>query len=134
MTTVLRIGDIVPDFSASASVVGKINWHEYINGHWGILFAHPADFTPVCTTELGTVAKMLPEFEKRGVKVAGLSVDAVDSHDKWIEDINETQNTKVTYPIIADSDRSIAVKYGMLDQTELEKKLVFLLLFVPSSL
>jgi len=122
MTTVLRIGDIVPDFSASASVVGKINWHEYINGHWGILFAHPADFTPVCTTELGTVAKMLPEFEKRGVKVAGLSVDAVDSHDKWIEDINETQNTKVTYPIIADSDRSIAVKYGMLDQTELEKK------------
>jgi len=116
----LRIGDLTPDFTAPASVVGTIHWHDYINGHWAILFSHPADFTPVCTTELGTVAKMIPEFEKRGVKVAGLSVDPIDKHEKWIEDINETQKTKVNYPIIGDVDRSISVRFGMLDQTELD--------------
>jgi len=117
-----RIGDITPDFTVAASTGGDLNWHEYISGSWGILFSHPADFTPVCTTELGTVAKLIPEFEKRGVKVAGLSVDSIERHDGWIKDINETQNTEVKYPIFADKDRTVAVKYGMLDQTELDKQ------------
>jgi len=117
----LRIGDVVPDFTAPATMIGTVNWHEYINGHWAILFSHPADYTPVCTTELGTVSKLMPEFEKRGVKVAGLSVDPLDKHEGWIKDINETQHTEVKYPIFADQDRNIAVKFGMLDQTELDK-------------
>jgi len=117
----LRIGDVVPDFTANATVIGKVSWHDYINGHWAILFSHPADYTPVCTTELGMVSKIMPEFEKRGVKVAGLSVDPIEKHDGWIKDINETQHTEVKYPIFADEDRSIAVKFGMLDQTESDK-------------
>jgi len=117
-----RIGDICPDFSAPASVVGTIKWYDYIAGSWAILFSHPADYTPVCTTELGAVAKLMPEFTQRNVKVAGVSVDPLDKHEGWIKDINETQHTEVKYPIISDADRSIAVKFGMLDQTELDKQ------------
>lgn len=97
----IRLGDIAPDFVAESSE-GKISFHQYLGNSWGILFSHPADFTPVCTTELGTVAKLKPEFDKRNVKVIALSVDPVESHLKWIKDINETQNTIVNYPIIAD--------------------------------
>jgi len=118
----LRIGDVCPDFTAPSSVIGTMHWYDYIKDSWAILFSHPADFTPVCTTELGTVAKLMPEFEKRGVKVAGLSVDDLTRHDGWIKDINETQHTEVKFPIVADSDRSAAVKFGMLDQTELDSK------------
>jgi len=96
----LRLGDTAPDFSAETSM-GKINFYEYLGDNWGVLFSHPADFTPVCTTELGSVAKLKPEFEKRNVKVIALSVDPVESHLRWIDDINETQNTTVDYPDFA---------------------------------
>ncbi|MGZ9734051.1 peroxiredoxin [Flavobacterium sp. GNP002] len=112
MATV-RLGDIAPDFEAETSQ-GKIKFHEWLGDSWGILFSHPADFTPVCTTELGTVANYYPEFEKRNVKVIALSVDGVDSHMKWIKDINETQNTTVNFPIIADEDKHIAELYDMI--------------------
>ncbi len=103
----LRLNDTAPDFSAETSM-GKINFYEYLGDNWGVLFSHPADFTPVCTTELGSVAKLKPEFEKRNVKVIALSVDPVESHLLWIKDINETQNTIVDYPIIADPDFAIS--------------------------
>ena len=103
----IRLGDLVPDFEAETSI-GKINFHAYLGNSWGVLFSHPADFTPVCTTELGRVAKLQDEFTKRNVKTIALSVDPVDSHKAWIQDINETQNTEVTYPIIADPDFSIS--------------------------
>ena len=109
----LRLGDIAPDFEAETSQ-GKIKFHEWLGDSWGILFSHPADFTPVCTTELGTVANYYPEFEKRNVKVIALSVDGVDSHMEWIKDINETQNTTVNFPIIADEDKRIAELYDMI--------------------
>ena len=109
----LRLGDIAPDFEAETSQ-GKINFHEWLGDSWGVLFSHPADFTPVCTTELGTVANYYPEFEKRNVKVIALSVDGVDSHMEWIKDINETQNTTVNFPIIADEDKHIAELYDMI--------------------
>ena len=109
----LRLGDIAPDFEAETSQ-GKINFHEWLGDSWGILFSHPADFTPVCTTELGTVANYYPEFEKRNVKVIALSVDGTDSHMEWIKDINETQNTTVNFPIIADEDKHIAELYDMI--------------------
>lgn len=109
----LRLGDIAPDFEAETSQ-GKIKFHEWLGDSWGILFSHPADFTPVCTTELGTVANYYPEFEKRNVKVIALSVDGIDSHMEWIKDINETQNTTVNFPIIADEDRHIAESYDMI--------------------
>ena len=109
----LRLGDIAPDFEAETSQ-GKINFHEWLGDSWGILFSHPADFTPVCTTELGTVANYYPEFEKRNVKVIALSVDGVESHMEWIKDINETQNTTVNFPIIADEDKHIAELYDMI--------------------
>ena len=112
MATV-RLGDIAPDFEAETSQ-GKIKFHEWLGDSWGILFSHPADFTPVCTTELGTVANYYPEFEKRNVKVIALSVDGVDSHMEWIKDINETQNTTVNFPIIADEDKHIAELYDMI--------------------
>ncbi|PRP88328.1 anti-oxidant AhpCTSA family protein [Planoprotostelium fungivorum] len=116
----LRIGDTAPDFTAESSA-GEFKLYDYLGDHWGVFFSHPADFTPVCTTELGAVAKLLPEFEKRNTKVFALSVDPLDKHHKWIDDINETQNTKVTYPIIADHDRKVATLYGMLDPTNLQK-------------
>lgn len=112
MATV-RLGDIAPDFEAETSQ-GKIKFHEWLGDSWGVLFSHPADFTPVCTTELGTVANYYPEFKKRNVKVIALSVDGVASHMEWIKDINETQNTTVNFPIIADEDKHIAELYDMI--------------------
>lgn len=109
----IRLGDIAPDFTAP-STEGDINFHEWLGDSWGILFSHPADYTPVCTTELGTVAKYTDEFNKRNVKVAALSVDGVTSHHGWIKDINETQDTTVNFPIIGDEDRTVANLYGMI--------------------
>lgn len=109
----LRLGDIAPDFQAETTQ-GPINFHEWLGDSWGVLFSHPADFTPVCTTELGTVANYVPEFKKRNTKVIALSVDGLDSHKEWIKDINETQNTEVNFPIIADEDKKVANLYDML--------------------
>jgi len=109
----VRIGDVAPDFTAETTQ-GKIRFHEWIGDHWAILFSHPKDFTPVCTTELGYVAKIKPEFDKRGVKVIALSVDPVDSHKRWIGDIEETQKTKMNYPIIGDTDSKVSNLYGMI--------------------
>jgi len=109
----LRLGDIAPDFKAKTSI-GDISFHDYLGNSWGILFSHPADFTPVCTTELGRTAALQEEFTKRNVKVLALSVDGVDSHKKWIDDINETQQVTVGFPIIADEDKSIANAYDMI--------------------
>jgi alkyl hydroperoxide reductase subunit AhpC/uncharacterized protein (DUF924 family) len=112
----IRIGDIVPDFTARTSM-GVVSFHEFIGDDWCVLFSHPADFTPVCTTELGVAAKLENEWRKRGTKVIGLSVDAPEDHDRWIADINETQHARVGFPIIADKDRRIAMLFGMLDPT-----------------
>lgn len=109
----LRIGDIAPDFEAETTG-GRINFHEWIGGSWAILFSHPKDFTPVCTTELGYMAKLKPEFDKRGVKVIGLSADAVGDHDAWSKDIEETQGAAPEYPIIGDPDLKVAKLYDML--------------------
>jgi thioredoxin-dependent peroxiredoxin len=109
----LRLGDTAPDFVQESSE-GTIRFHEWLGDSWGVLFSHPADFTPVCTTELGLTAKLKDEFAKRNVKVIALSVDPVESHKKWIEDINETQNTKVNFPIIADGDRKVSTLYDMI--------------------
>ena len=109
----LKLGDKAPNFDAETSE-GKINFYDYLGDSWGILFSHPADYTPVCTTELGTVANYKKEFEKRNVKVMALSVDGVESHKGWIKDINETQNTTVNFPIIADEDRKVSDLYGMI--------------------
>jgi thioredoxin-dependent peroxiredoxin len=108
----VRLGDIAPDFQAETSE-GKIKFHEWLGNSWGVLFSHPADFTPVCTTELGAVAKLKAEFDKRNVKVVALSVDDVESHKKWIGDINETQQTAVNFPIIADPTFEVANLYDM---------------------
>ncbi|WOK09601.1 peroxiredoxin [Imperialibacter roseus] len=116
----LRLGDIAPDFKAETTE-GPISFHEWLGNGWGILFSHPADFTPVCTTELGTTAKLKGEFEKRNVKVVALSVDPLDSHNSWIKDINETQNTNVNFPIIADGDRKVAELYDMIHPNANEK-------------
>ncbi len=109
----LRLGDIAPDFIARTSA-GVIRFHEYLGDSWGVLFSHPADYTPVCTTELGRTASLKAEFERRNVKVLALSVDNLDRHAGWIRDINETQNTEVNFPIIADDDRTIADRYDMI--------------------
>jgi alkyl hydroperoxide reductase subunit AhpC len=108
----LHLGDIAPDFTQDSSE-GPIRFHEYLGKSWGVLFSHPKDFTPVCTTELGYVSKIKHEFEKRGVKVIGLSVDPSASHKDWIRDINETQQTTMNYPVIADHDRKVATLYDM---------------------
>lgn len=108
----LRLGDVAPDFTAETTQ-GKINFHEWLGNGWGILFSHPADFTPVCTTELGAMAKLDKEFQKRNCKVLAISADPIDSHTKWIGDINETQNTEVNYPLIADPEFKVANLYGM---------------------
>ena len=108
----VRLGDIAPDFEAETSE-GKIKFHEWLGNSWGVLFSHPADFTPVCTTELGAVAKLRAEFEKRNTKVVALSVDGTESHKQWIGDINETQNTAVNFPIIADPEFKVANLYDM---------------------
>ncbi|MDX1958651.1 MAG: peroxiredoxin [Leptospiraceae bacterium] len=109
----LRLGDTAPDFTAETTK-GKISFHEYLGDSWGVLFSHPKDYTPVCTTELGYVSKIKSEFDKRNVKVLALSVDPLDSHIGWINDINETQNTNVDYPIIADPDKTVANLYDMI--------------------
>ena len=109
----LRLGDIAPDFTAD-STEGKISFHEYLGDSWGVLFSHPADYTPVCTTELGAVAKLKEEFAKRNTKVIALSVDGLESHKGWVKDINETQHTEVNFPIIADEDRKVSELYDMI--------------------
>ncbi|MEM9107698.1 MAG: peroxiredoxin [Pseudomonadota bacterium] len=111
--TNLRIGDIAPDFEAETTQ-GKISFHEWLGDSWGVLFSHPKDFTPVCTTELGYMAKINPEFQKRNVKIIGLSVDPVDNHAQWAADIEETQGFMPNYPMIGDTDLSVAKLYGML--------------------
>ena len=109
----LRLGDLAPNFTTDTSE-GTINFHEWLGDSWGVLFSHPADFTPVCTTELGTVAKLKGEFTKRNVKVLALSVDGVESHKEWIKDINETQSCTVNFPIIADPEFAVANLYDMI--------------------
>jgi len=112
----IRIGDSVPDFTAETSM-GPINFHEFIGDSWCVFFSHPADFTPVCTTEFGVTAKLAEEWSKRGTKVIGLSVDSAGDHERWIADINETQHTQVNFPIVADKDRRVSMLFGMLDST-----------------
>jgi len=109
----IRLGDTAPDFTADSSV-GTLNLYDYLGDGWGILFSHPADFTPVCTTELGTASKFKDEFDKRNVKMLALSVDGASSHNEWIKDINETQDTQVNFPIIADEDRKVSDLYDMI--------------------
>jgi alkyl hydroperoxide reductase subunit AhpC len=109
----LQIGDIAPDFEAQTTE-GKISFHQWIGDSWAVLFSHPKDFTPICTTELGYMAKIKPEFDKRGVKIIGLSVDAVDNHTKWANDIKETQGFAPNYPMIGDTDFNVSKLYGML--------------------
>jgi thioredoxin-dependent peroxiredoxin len=109
----LTIGDTAPDFEADTTE-GRISFHDWIGDSWAVLFSHPRDFTPVCTTELGYMAKIKPEFDKRGVKVIGLSVDPIDNHEKWAADIAETQGQAPNYPIIGDSDFNVSKLYGML--------------------
>jgi thioredoxin-dependent peroxiredoxin len=109
----LQLGDEAPDFTA-ASTEGEIKFHEYLGDSWGVLFSHPKDFTPVCTTELGYMAKLKPEFDKRNVKILGLSVDPVDKHSKWAQDIEETQGHAPNYPLIGDADFNVSKLYGML--------------------
>jgi alkyl hydroperoxide reductase subunit AhpC len=109
----LAIGDTAPDFEAETTD-GKIRFHEWIGDKWAVLFSHPKDFTPVCTTELGYMAKIKPEFDKRGVKIIGLSVDPVDKHSKWADDIKETQGFAPNYPMIGDVDYNVSKLYGML--------------------
>lgn len=113
----LRINDIAPDFSAETTH-GPIQFHDWIGDGWAVLFSHPKDFTPVCTTELGTVAHLVPEFEKRNVKVIGLSIDPVDNHAEWANDIEETQGAAVSFPMIADTDLAVGKAYDMFPADE----------------
>jgi alkyl hydroperoxide reductase subunit AhpC len=109
----IRLGDEAPNFTAQTTE-GEINFHNWLGNSWGVLFSHPADYTPVCTTELGAAAKYKSEFDKRNVKVLALSVDGLESHNDWIGDINETQNTTINFPIIADEDRNVSTLYDMI--------------------
>ena len=109
----IRLGDIAPDFTAETTE-GPIHFHEWLGDSWGVLFSHPKDFTPVCTTELGEAARLKPEFDRRNVKIIGLSVDPADSHSRWAEDIKETQGTALNFPVIADSDRKVSDLYDMI--------------------
>src|SRR5579863_1873324 len=109
----LRLGDVAPDFAVNTTE-GSIQFHQWLGNSWGVLFSHPADYTPVCTTELGAVARIKPEFEKRNVKVIAVSVDPIDSHHGWIKDINETQRCTMNFPIIADPERKVAMAYDMI--------------------
>ncbi|KAJ1763044.1 peroxiredoxin 1 [Coemansia sp. RSA 521] len=113
----LRLGSLAPDFEAETTT-GPINFHDAIDNSWAVLFSHPADFTPVCTTELGKVAKLAPEFAKRNVRVFGLSTNDLSDHAKWVDDINEVNNVDLKFPIIADKDRKVATLYDMLDSVE----------------
>ncbi len=125
----LRLGDIAPNFQQQSSA-GLIDFYEFLGDSWGILFSHPADYTPVCTTELGFTAKLKSEFEKRNVKAIALSVDDVDSHHGWIEDINATQNTTVNFPIIADEDRKVSTLYDFIHPNASETLTVRSLLII----
>jgi alkyl hydroperoxide reductase subunit AhpC len=109
----IRLGDTAPDFTAETTE-GQIKFHDWLGDSWGVLFSHPKDFTPVCTTELGEAARLKPEFDRRGVKIIGLSVDPADSHSKWAADIEETQGTALNFPVIADSDRKVSDLYDMI--------------------
>ena len=109
----IKLGDIAPDFDAESSL-GNLNFYEFLGDSWGILFSHPADYTPVCTTELGKTSQLKPEFDKRNTKVLALSVDGIDNHKGWISDINETQNTEVEFPIIADQDKKVSELYDFI--------------------
>ena len=109
----IRLGDTAPDFTAETTE-GRINFHDWIGDSWAVLFSHPKDFTPVCTTELGECARLKPEFDKRNVKVIGLSVDPADSHDRWAADIEETQGSALNFPLIADADRKVSDLYDMI--------------------
>ncbi len=109
----IKLGDTAPNFDAESSL-GTINFYEYLGDSWGILFSHPADYTPVCTTELGKTSQLKPEFDKRNTKVLALSVDGIDNHKGWISDINETQNTEVEFPIIADEDKKVSELYDFI--------------------
>jgi len=113
----LRLGSIAPNFKADTTA-GPIDFHEFIGDKWVVLFSHPEDYTPVCTTELGAFAKLEPEFSKRGVKLIGLSANTIESHGGWIQDINEISNTKLTFPIIGDKTRQVAFLYDMLDHQD----------------
>jgi len=115
----IRLGDTAPDFTAETSE-GTVEFHKWLGDSWGVLFSHPKDYTPVCTTELGRVANLKSEFDKRNVKVLAVSVDSVDSHKGWINDINETQNCTVNYPIIADPDKKVATLYDMIHPNALD--------------
>ncbi len=119
----LRLGDIAPDFTAETTK-GTINFHEWLGNSWGLLFSHPADFTPVCTTELGKTALLKGEFEKRNVKVIAVSVDDLDSHNRWVPDIQEVNGVEVNFPIIADGDRNVATLYDMIHPNASEKATV----------
>ena len=119
----IRLGDEAPDFSAETTA-GSINFHEWLGDSWAVLFSHPADFTPVCTTELGVVANIEEEFKQRGVKIIALSVNSVDDHEGWIADINETQNAHVGFPMIADPDRKVAELYDMIHPNALDNMTV----------
>lgn len=119
----VKLGETAPDFTAQTTK-GEINFHEYLGDGWGVLFSHPADFTPVCTTELGQVAKLKDEFTKRNVKVIALSIDPLDSHLEWIKDINETQQTEMNYPIIADEDQHVSELYEMIHPGAAQKTTV----------
>ena len=109
----LQIGDTAPDFEAETTE-GRVRFHDWLGDSWGVLFSHPKDFTPVCTTELGYMASIKPEFDRRGVKIIGLSVDPTDKHAEWVKDIEETQGSKINYPIVGDNDFAVAKAYGML--------------------
>src|SRR5450830_410997 len=115
----LRLGDTAPDFEQDSSI-GKIKFHEWAGDSWVVLFSHPADFTPVCTTELGLTAKLKPEFDKRNVKAIALSVDGAEAHNQWIKDIEDTQKTVVGFPIIADADRKVATLFDMIHPNQSE--------------
>ncbi len=119
----LRLGDLAPDFTAKTTE-GEINFHQWLGNQWGVLFSHPADFTPVCTTELGMTAKLKNEFDKRNVKVMAVSVDPLNSHYEWVKDINETQHTQVNFPIVADENREVATLYDMIHPNASEKATV----------
>ena len=141
----LQLGQVAPDFEAETTQ-GRIRFHDWLGGSWGVLFSHPKDFTPVCTTELGMTARLKPEFEKRGVKVIGLSVDTLDRHAGWDADIAETQGVAVNFPMISDPDRAVASLYGMIhpeaDPTvtvrtvfvvDPQKKIRLMLVYPPSA-
>ena len=128
-TKALRLGDIAPDFTQKSSE-GDISFHEWLGNSWGLLFSHPKDFTPVCTTELGVTSKLKDEFARRNVKALAISVDDVDSHQRWIGDINETQNTSVNFPILADPDRKVSDLYGMIHPNASETATVRSVFFI----